>query len=103
MPLCATVDEAKELMLPDHWMRKWFIAALQLELQENRKGLQSYANLVKEIPASAIGVVQMAVGQFDLGPSAAMSLIYFLIILALSWVFYTVMTRDDEQPPGGNQ
>jgi glycerol transport system permease protein len=37
----------------------------------------------------------MAVGQFDLGPAAAMSLIYFLIILLLSWVFYTVMTSLD--------
>ncbi len=31
------------------------------------------------------------------GPAAAMSLIYFLIILLLSWIFYTVMTRDEEQ------
>jgi glycerol transport system permease protein len=43
----------------------------------------------------SIDLVQMAVGQFDLGPAAAMSLIYFLIILLFSWVFYTVMTRDD--------
>ena len=42
-----------------------------------------------------IDPVQMAVGQFDLGPAAAMSLIYFLIILLLSWVFYTVMTSLD--------
>ena len=47
----------------------------------------------------SIDLVQMAVGQFDLGPAAAMSLIYFLIILLLSWVFYTVMTRDDESDP----
>ena len=33
----------------------------------------------------SIDLVQMAVGQFDLGPAAAMSLIYFLIILLLSW------------------
>ena len=45
----------------------------------------------------SIDLVQMAIGQFDLGPAAAMSLIYFLIILLLSWVFYTVMTRDDEE------
>jgi len=51
----------------------------------------------------SIDLVQMAVGQFDLGPAAAMSLIYFLIILALSWVFYTVMTRDDEQSPGAGR
>ncbi|KAB0682651.1 carbohydrate ABC transporter permease [Aureimonas leprariae] len=41
----------------------------------------------------SIDLVKMAVGQFDLGPAAAMSLIYFLIILLLSWVFYTVMTN----------
>jgi glycerol transport system permease protein len=39
----------------------------------------------------------MAIGQFDLGPAAAMSLVYFLIILLLSWVFYTVMTKADEE------
>ncbi len=43
----------------------------------------------------SIDLVQMAVGQFDLGPAAAMSLIYFLVILLLSWVFYTVMTSLD--------
>jgi glycerol transport system permease protein len=43
----------------------------------------------------SIDLVKMAVGQFDLGPAAAMSIIYFLIILALSWVFYTVMTSYD--------
>jgi glycerol transport system permease protein len=43
----------------------------------------------------SIDLVQMAIGQFDLGPAAAMSLIYFLIILFLSWIFYSVMTRDD--------
>ncbi len=43
----------------------------------------------------SIDLVKMAIGQFDLGPAAAMSLIYFLIILLLSWVFYTVMTSAD--------
>ena len=43
----------------------------------------------------SIDLVKMAIGQFDLGPAAAMSIIYFLIILALSWVFYTVMTSYD--------
>ena len=41
-------------------------------------------------------LTQKAVGQFDLGPAAAFSLIYFLIILLLSWLFYTVMTKDAE-------
>ena len=51
----------------------------------------------------SIDLVQMAVGQFDLGPAAAMSLIYFLIILLVCWVFYTVMTSydNDEQSSGG--
>lgn len=43
----------------------------------------------------SIDLVKMALGQFDLGPAAAMSLVYFLIILLLSWVFYTVMTNYD--------
>ena len=43
----------------------------------------------------SIDLVKIALGQFDLGPAAAMSLIYFLIILLLSWVFYTVITRGE--------
>ncbi|OJF97394.1 carbohydrate ABC transporter permease [Pararhizobium antarcticum] len=43
----------------------------------------------------SIDLVKIAVGQFDLGPAAAMSIIYFLIVLLLSWVFYTVMTSSD--------
>ncbi len=45
----------------------------------------------------SIDLVKMAVGQFDLGPAAAMSIIYFLIVLLLSWVFYTVMTNYDAE------
>jgi glycerol transport system permease protein len=43
----------------------------------------------------SIDLVKIALGQFDLGPAAAMSLVYFLIILLLSWIFYTVMTKDE--------
>jgi glycerol transport system permease protein len=45
----------------------------------------------------SIDLVKMAVGQFDLGPAAAMSIVYFLIILLMSWVFYTVMTNYDAE------
>lgn len=45
----------------------------------------------------SIDLVKIALGQFDLGPAAAMSLIYFLIILLLSWVFYSLMMRNEEQ------
>ncbi|ABL72454.1 MULTISPECIES: carbohydrate ABC transporter permease [Paracoccus] len=43
----------------------------------------------------SIDLVKMAVGQFDLGPAAAFSIMYFLVILLVSWVFYTVMTNID--------
>ncbi|HEU4383883.1 MAG TPA: sugar ABC transporter permease [Anaeromyxobacteraceae bacterium] len=43
----------------------------------------------------SIDLVKVALGQFDLGPAAAMSLIYFLITLLLSWIYYTVMTKDE--------
>ncbi|MQX35353.1 carbohydrate ABC transporter permease [Roseospira navarrensis] len=45
----------------------------------------------------SIDLVKVALGQFDLGPAAAMSLIYFLIILAMSWLFYTLMMRNEDQ------
>ena len=44
----------------------------------------------------SIDLVKIALGQFDLGPAGAMSLIYFLIVLLLCWVFYTLMMRDEE-------
>ena len=43
----------------------------------------------------SIDLVKIALGQFDLGPAAAMSLVYFAITLLVSWLFYTVMTKDD--------
>lgn len=43
----------------------------------------------------SIDLVKMAIGQFDLGPAAAFSLIYFLVIMLISWVFYTVMIHSD--------
>ena len=43
----------------------------------------------------SIDLVKIALGQFDLGPAGAMSLIYFIITLLVSWIFYTVMTRDE--------
>ena len=44
----------------------------------------------------SLDLVKTAIGQFDLGPAAAMSIIYFLIILGLSWIFYTLMMRDED-------
>ncbi|MEA3253069.1 MAG: sugar ABC transporter permease [Pseudomonadota bacterium] len=41
-------------------------------------------------------LTKMAVGQFDIGRAAAFSLIYFLIILLITWLFYTAMTHSDD-------
>lgn len=43
----------------------------------------------------------MATGQFDVGPSAAFSLIYFLIILLVSWVFYTAIMNMQKDKQSG--
>ena len=41
-----------------------------------------------------------AVGQFDLGPAAAFSVIYFLMVLLLCWVFYAAVVRRKEVGDG---
>ncbi len=41
----------------------------------------------------SIYLVKLAVGQFDLGPAAAFSIIYFLIVLLFSFVFYQALQR----------
>ena len=45
----------------------------------------------------SIDLVKLALGQFDLGKAAALSIVYNLVILAVCWVFYTVMTRMDAE------
>lgn len=45
----------------------------------------------------SIDLVKMALGQFDLGPAAAFSIMYYLVILVISYVFYTVMTTLDNR------
>ncbi len=43
-------------------------------------------------------LTSMAVGQFDLGPAAAFSVLYFLVVLLLCWLFYTsvIAEKGDE-------
>ncbi|CUH85251.1 carbohydrate ABC transporter permease [Thalassovita mediterranea] len=45
----------------------------------------------------SIDLVKLALGQFDLGPAAAFSIMYYLVILTISYVFYTVMTNMDKK------
>ena len=47
-------------------------------------------------------LTQKAVGQFDLGPAAAFSLIYFFIILLLCFILYTWMQRVGTAQPEGS-
>jgi glycerol transport system permease protein len=41
----------------------------------------------------SIYLVKLAVGQFDLGPAAAFSIIYFLIVLLFCWLFYQALLK----------
>ena len=51
----------------------------------------------------SIELVKLALGQFDLGKAAAMSIVYMLIIIITCWVYYTVMTNagEDRGSTGG--
>ncbi|MFQ3188082.1 MAG: glycerol transport system permease protein [Gammaproteobacteria bacterium] len=41
----------------------------------------------------SIDLVKKAIGQFDLGPAAAMSLIYQLIVILVCYIFFTMMSH----------
>jgi glycerol transport system permease protein len=45
-------------------------------------------------------LTRLAVGQFDLGHAATFSLVYFLVVLLLSYIFYTAMTAQSSAPRG---
>lgn len=44
----------------------------------------------------SIDLVKAAIGEFNLGIAAAMSILYFLMTLLVCWVFYTAMMRGEE-------
>ena len=76
-------------------------ADVERALATPRRTLDDFQALIS--PAAAPYLEQMAqlsqyltrqaVGQFDVGPAAAFSLIYFLVVLLFSYVFYTAMTH----------
>jgi glycerol transport system permease protein len=45
----------------------------------------------------SIDLVKIAIGQVDVGSAAAMSLVYYIIILTACWIFFTVMTQLDRR------
>ena len=59
------------------------------------KGSYAFTGVLALTVFLSIDLVQKALGGFDLGPAAAFSIIYFLIILVLSWLFYTLMMRSE--------
>ena len=66
---------------------------VKLALDDFGTGYSSFSYLQR----LSIDVVKFALGQFDLGKAAAVSLVYYLIILVVCWVFYTVMTNVDAE------
>ena len=48
-------------------------------------------------------LTKMAIGQFDIGPAAAFSIVYFLIVLLVSWLFFTTITHLDKDKTKGVQ
>lgn len=45
-------------------------------------------------------LTKLAIGQFDLGPAAAFSIIYFLIVLLFCFLFYTALQNVDRSKQG---
>ncbi|HWT99328.1 MAG TPA: sugar ABC transporter permease, partial [Terriglobales bacterium] len=45
----------------------------------------------------SVDLVKIALGEFDLGKAAALSLVYNIIILAVCWLFFTVTTHLDQR------
>ena len=45
----------------------------------------------------SIDLVKAALGEFNLGVAAAMSIIYFLMTLLVCWLFYTLMTQEQSE------
>jgi glycerol transport system permease protein len=41
-------------------------------------------------------LTKMAIGQFDIGPAAAFSLIYYLIVLLVCYLFFTIINLQDK-------
>ena len=83
--------EAREVDL----LRPFLLGRLVARLEADHEGFGVEArippDLVVDLAARPELVARLAVGQFDLGPAAAFSLVYFLVILLLSYVFYTAM------------
>ena len=85
----------KAIQLPK--MNRVLLIAVLLRFMDSGGGPGNSTTFV------SIELVKIALGQFDLGKAAALSLVYNLIIIIVCWVFYTVMTNAgaERQPANG--
>ena len=76
----------------------WRLRASALDaLAASEPAVRRYVDTAVASRMARQAIHAVALGQFDLGPAGAMSIIYFLIILFLSWLFYTLMMRGEER------
>src|SRR5207244_901721 len=78
---------------PDIGLLGYTLNGLGLHYNYVSNDLDAWATVI------SIERVKIALGQFDLGKAAALSLVYNLIILIVCWLFYTVMTNAGAERP----
>ncbi|EKX37877.1 hypothetical protein GUITHDRAFT_144699 [Guillardia theta CCMP2712] len=61
--LCHSQPQLQELSLPDHWMKNFFLAHMDLELQSNKQALARYLDLQRIFPHS---LYIMALAQYNM-------------------------------------
>ena len=67
IPMLASEEEEQALDLPRaHWVYRWFLGALQLELQKNKESLDTFIALGAEFPQSGVLLGHMAEAHYNL-------------------------------------
>ena len=64
--LCHSPQQAAEVAVPEHWMKAFFSAHMQLELQSNKQALAQYTALQTSFPKSQYIVSQMALASYNM-------------------------------------
>jgi anaphase-promoting complex subunit 8 len=67
IPMLASEEEERALDLPrSHWVYRWFLGALQLEMQKNKESLDTFIALGAEFPQSKVLLGHMAEAHYNL-------------------------------------
>ncbi|KYR00221.1 anaphase promoting complex subunit 8 [Tieghemostelium lacteum] len=64
--LCTDYDQVMKLVLPNHFIKDFFLAHVSLEFQKNNEALQIYQSLSKVFSASTYILSQTAIGNYNL-------------------------------------